>query len=189
MFIAGEKPEKTVRGLRTVIISLIAALAENRTIGRDNALPWHLPNDLKYFRSVTIGKPVIMGRKTWASLGRALPGRTNIVITRQADFTPAAATGADVRVAGSLAEALALAGQIASAAGGNECVVIGGAEIYALALPFCDRLYLTEVHAQVDGDAFFPALDMTQWRESTRERFPAEGNNPYAYSFVVYERA
>lgn len=164
-------------------LSLIAALAENGVIGRDNKLPWHLPNDLKYFRAVTIGKPVIMGRRTWESLGRPLPGRTNIVITRQPAYE---ATGA--RVVATLDEAIRLAESVALIDGQDECVVIGGAEIYALALPRCDRLYLTEVHATVDGDAYFPAFDRARWREHARERFAAEGPNPFDYSFVVYER-
>jgi dihydrofolate reductase len=166
-----------------VKLSLIAALAENGVIGRDNKLPWHLPNDLKYFRAVTIGKPVIMGRRTWESLGRPLPGRTNIVITRQPAYE---APGA--RVVATLDEAIRLAESVALIDGQDECVVIGGAEIYALALPRCDRLYLTEVHATVDGDAHFPAFDRARWREQTRERFAAEGPNPFDYSFVVYER-
>lgn len=164
-------------------ISLIAAVAENGVIGRDNALPWHLPNDLKHFKAVTIGKPIIMGRKTWESLGKPLPGRTHIVITRQAGYAPAG-----VRVVATLDAALTLARQIGLADGVDECVVIGGAEIYALALPHCDRLYLTEVHAVIDGDAFFPAFDRKLWREVRRERHAADGTNPYPYSFVVYER-
>lgn len=165
-------------------LSLMAALAENRVIGRDNKLPWHLPNDLKYFKSVTLGKPVLMGRKTWESLGRPLPGRTNIVITRQPGYAPAGAT-----VAVSLDDAIYLAEHAVRGTGIDECVVIGGAEIYAQALPRCDRLYLTEVHASVPGDAYFPEFDRARWREVKRERFGAEGANPYDYSFVVYERA
>lgn len=178
----------------TMHIALIAAVADNGTIGRDNKLPWHLPNDLKYFKAVTLGKPVVMGRKTWESLGRPLPGRTNIVVTRQPGYT---ADGA--RVVATLDDALRLAEQVARTDGIDECVVIGGAEIYALALPRCDRLYLTEVHAAVDGDAQFPPWERARWREVKRERFAAAGanphdsnpydSNPYDYSFVVYERA
>ncbi len=166
-----------------MIVSLMAALAENGVIGRDNQLPWHLPNDLKYFKSVTMGKPVVMGRKTWESLGRPLPGRTNIVITRQENYVAAGA-----KIASSLDDALRLAAQVVLNDGGAECVVIGGAEIYAQALPRCDRLYLTEVHAVVAGDAVFPAFDRNLWREEKRERFVAEGANPYDYSFVTYAR-
>lgn len=165
-------------------LSLIAAVARNGVIGRDNKLPWYLPNDLKYFKAVTLGKPVIMGRKTWESLGRPLPGRTNIVITRQAGYAPAGA-----KTVASLDAALVLAEQVALIDGVDECVVIGGAEIYAQALPRCDRLYLTEVHADIDGDAYFPAFDRSRWREQQREDFAAEGPNPHAYSFVVYEQA
>ncbi len=168
-------------------IALMAALAENRVIGRNNALPWHLPGDLKYFKAVTLGKPVLMGRKTWDSLGRPLPGRTNIVITRQADFLPAGAAE-NVKVAASLDAALAIARDVAQRDGADECVVIGGAEIYALALPRCDRLYLTEVHAVVEGDAYFPAFDTAPWQETRRERHAAAGANPFDYSFVVFDR-
>ena len=169
-------------------IALIAAVAQNGVIGRDNALPWHLPEDLKHFRAMTIGKPVIMGRKTWESLGRPLPGRTNIVITRQARF---AATGAVV--VRSLDEALAIAERTllesgASEGGIDECVVIGGAELYAQALPRCDLIYFTEVHASVSGDTFFPPFERTHWSELRRERHAAQGNNPFDYSFVLYER-
>ncbi len=165
-------------------ISVIAALADNRVIGRDNMLPWRLPNDLKHFKAVTLGKPVIMGRKTWESLGRPLPGRTNIVITRQPGYAQAGA-----RVVWSFDDALELAAQVARLDGVDECLVIGGAEIYALALPRCKRLYLTEVHATVEGDAFFPAFNRGQWRETKRERLVASAANPYDYSFVVYEKA
>jgi len=166
-----------------VKLALIWAMARNRTIGRNNALPWYLPADLKYFKRVTLGKPVIMGRKTWDSIGRPLPGRTNIVITRDRGFQ---AEGA--RVVSSLDEALALAEKICLIDGAEEAVVIGGAQIYALALPHAQRLYLTQVHAEVEGDAHFPPLDLADWMECGREDFAAEGANPYPYSFVVYEK-
>ena len=164
-------------------LALIWAMARNRTIGRNNALPWYLPEDLKYFKRVTLGKPVIMGRKTWESIGRPLPGRTNIVITRDVAFQ---ADG--VRVVHSLEQALALAEKICLLDGGDEAIVMGGAEIYALALPHADRLYLTQVHADVEGDAHFPPLDLTQWHELWREDFAAQGPNPYDYSFLILER-
>lgn len=164
-------------------VSLMAALAENGVIGQDNALPWHLPNDLQHFKATTLGKPIIMGRKTWESLGRPLPGRKHIVITRQTGYE---APG--IQVVSTLDAALQLAQCIALADGVEESVIIGGAEIYALALPRCDRMYLTEVHADVPGDTFFPAFDHAAWREVQRERFVAENNNPHDYSFVVYER-
>ncbi|WP_063509019.1 MULTISPECIES: dihydrofolate reductase [unclassified Alcanivorax] len=167
----------------SIRLSLMVAKASNRVIGRNNKLPWYLPNDLKYFKQVTFGKPVIMGRKTWDSLGKPLPGRTNIVITRQADFQ---AVGA--KVVATLDEAVTLAENVAFIEGQDEAVVMGGAEIYALALPQADRLYLTEVHAEVDGDTWFPEYDTSEWKEIGREDFPAEGPNPYDYSFVVYER-
>ncbi|WP_348720043.1 dihydrofolate reductase [uncultured Alcanivorax sp.] len=167
----------------SIRLSLMVAKASNRVIGRNNKLPWYLPNDLKYFKQVTFGKPVIMGRKTWDSLGKPLPGRTNIVITRQAGFQ---AEGA--KVVATLDEAVTLAENVAFIEGQDEAVVMGGAEIYALALPQADRLYLTEVHAEVDGDTWFPEYDTSEWKEIGREDFPAEGPNPYDYSFVVYER-
>lgn len=164
-------------------LALIWAMSRNRAIGRNNALPWHLPEDLKYFKRVTMGKPIIMGRKTWESIGRPLPGRTNIVITRDKDFV---ADG--VKVVHSLAEAMSLAQSIGLIDGADEVVVIGGAEIYALTLPEADRLYMTQVHAEVEGDAYFPVFDLTQWEELGRDDFSASGPNPFDYSFVVLER-
>jgi len=164
-------------------LALIWAMSRNRTIGRNNALPWHLPEDLKYFKQVTMGKPIIMGRKTWESIGRPLPGRSNIVISRDPSYR---AEG--VKIVHSLVEAIALAESIALIDGVDEAVVIGGAQIYALALPLAQRLYMTQVHAEVEGDAFFPQFDLTQWEELGREDFSASGPNPYDYSFVVFER-
>ena len=167
----------------SIRLAMMVAKASNNVIGRNNKLPWYLPNDLKYFKQVTFGKPVIMGRKTWESLGKPLPGRTNIVITRQSGFQ---AEGA--KVVATLDEAIAMAENVAFIDGQEEAVIMGGAEIYALALPRADRLYLTEVHAQVEGDTWFPEYDSTEWNEIGREDFQAEGPNPYDYSFVVYER-
>jgi dihydrofolate reductase len=164
-------------------LALIWAMSRNRVIGRNNALPWHLSEDLRYFKRVTMGKPIIMGRKTWESIGRPLPGRTNIVITRDQNFQTVG-----VRVVHSLDDALRLAEHIGVIEGAEEAVVIGGAEIYALALPKAERLYLTQVHAEVDGDAWFPEFDLSQWQELAREDFKAEGPNPYPYSFIVLER-
>ncbi|RLQ23460.1 dihydrofolate reductase [Seongchinamella sediminis] len=164
-------------------LAVIVAAAENGVIGRNNALPWHLPEDLRYFKRVTMGKPIVMGRKTFESIGRPLPGRTNIVITRQAHWH---AEG--VRVAHSLDEALAMAGDIAISDGATELMVIGGAEIYRAALPRADRLYFTEVHGEVEGDALLPDIDWSAWTELSRERFGASGANPYPYSFLVFER-
>lgn len=164
-------------------LAVIVAAAENGVIGRNNALPWHLVEDLRYFKRATMGKPIVMGRKTYESIGRPLPGRTNIVITRQKDYR---AEG--VRVVASLDEALVLAEQVALIDGAGELMVIGGAEIYAAALPRADRLYLTEVHAEVEGDAVLPPIDWDDWRELHRERHRAVPPNPYDYSFVVFER-
>jgi dihydrofolate reductase len=164
-------------------LALIWAMSQNRVIGRNNALPWYLPEDLKYFKQITMGKPIIMGRKTWESIGRPLPGRTNIVITRDPSF---AAEG--VKVVHSLDEAIRMAEKICLINGSDEAVVMGGAEIYALALPRADRLYMTQVHAEVHGDAFFPEFDLDSWEELGREDFKASGANPYDYSFVVLER-
>ena len=164
-------------------LAIIVAAAENGVIGRDNALPWHLTEDLRYFKRMTMGKPIIMGRKTYESIGKPLPGRANIVITRNRAFK---AEG--VQVTGSLDEALSLSADVALIDGAEEVLVIGGAEIYRAAIPRADRLYVTEVHASVEGDALLPEIDWNQWRELSRERHLAAGSNPYDYSFVVYER-
>jgi dihydrofolate reductase len=158
-------------------------MARNRVIGRNDALPWYLPEDLKYFKQVTMGKPIIMGRKTWESIGRPLPGRTNIVITRDPEFD---AEG--VKVVNSLEAAITLAEHVTVIDGGDEAVVMGGAQIYEMALPMADRLYMTQVHAEVDGDTCFPEFELASWHELTREDFSASETNPYDYSFVVLER-
>lgn len=167
----------------TLRLALMVAKSANNVIGRNNKLPWYLPNDLKYFKAVTMGKPIIMGRKTWESLGKPLPGRTNIVITRQSEYV---AEGA--KVVPDLQAALDMAENIALIEGQDEVVVIGGGEIYALALPRADRLYVTEVHAEIDGDAWFPEFDASEWQEAGREDFYASGPNPYDYSFVLLSR-
>lgn len=166
-----------------MIVSFVVAMASNRVIGRDNALPWHLPNDLKFFKRTTMGKPIIMGRRTYDSIGRPLPGRANIVITRRRDYQPEG-----VKVVHGLREALQLAEHIGIIDGVTETAIIGGAEIFREALPLTDRIYLTEVHAEVEGDVFFPEFDRSQWEEVGREDCKAEGPNPYDYSFVVLER-
>lgn len=164
-------------------IALIWAMARNGVIGRDNKLPWYLPEDLKYFKRVTTGKPVIMGRKTYDSIGRPLPNRTNIVVTRDASLSLPG-----VKVVTSLEDALDIAQAESVISDVDEVIVMGGAEIYAQALPHADRLYVTLVHAEVEGDAVFPTIDLDEYRELAREDFNAEGPNPYDYSFVVYER-
>jgi len=156
-------------------LTLVVAYSDNRTIGRDNTLPWKLPGDLAHFKRTTLGSPIIMGRKTWESLGRPLPGRLNVVVSRNAQY---AAQGAVV--VATLADAVRACGDVA------DVYVIGGAQIYGQAIPLAQRLIATEVHAQVDGDAFFPELPTGQWHEVSREPQPAE--NGYAYDFVVYER-
>ena len=163
-------------------LSLACAMAQNRVIGRNNNLPWYLPEDLKHFKRITMGKPIIMGRKTFESIGKALPGRSNIVVTRNPDY---AADG--IRVVTSLDEARTLSESIVEIDGMEEAIVIGGAEIYRLALPLADRLYLTEIHADVEGDTYFPEFDRSLWQEATRLDFDAEGSNPYNYSFIVLE--
>ena len=164
-------------------LAIIVAQAKNRVIGINNKLPWHLPEDLRYFKQVTMGKPIIMGRNTYESIGRPLPGRTNIVITRQNDYAPEG-----VRVVNSLDEAVELAESIALINGIDEAMVIGGAQIYEQALASAQRLYLTEVDAEIGGDAWFPEFERQEWSEVGREDFSAEGPNPYNYSFIVLDR-
>mgnify|MGYP000569037177 CR=1 FL=1 len=163
-------------------IALIVAAAANGVIGRDNQMPWSLPADLQYFKKVTMGKPIVMGRKTFESIGRPLPGRANIVITRQADWH---AEG--VEVASSVEAALQLA-ELRAAEGVEELMVIGGAEIYRTALPLAERLYLTEIKASIEGDAYFPEIDPANWRELSRETRVSDAANDYDCAFVVFER-
>ncbi|MBS9404284.1 dihydrofolate reductase [Halomonas sp. TRM85114] len=163
-------------------VAMIAALSRNRVIGVDNQLPWYLPEDLKFFKRVTQAKPLVMGRKTFASIGRALPGRLNIVVTRDRDVAPEG-----VRVCHDLDSALRLADQQATIDAAEEIMVMGGAEIYRQALPYASRLYLTEVDIEVEGNAHFPALDMAEWQEVQRVAGePAEGQPNY--DFVYYLR-
>jgi len=164
-------------------IVLIAAFAQNRVVGINNTLPWHLPEDLKYFKRTTSGKAIIMGRKTYDSIGRPLPNRTNIVISRNRDFQ---ADG--VRVVASLEAAIELAKEVNYINDVQEVMVIGGASIYEAALPIADRLYLTHVHAEIEGDAYFPEVNFKQWLEVSREDYQASDKNPYDYSFVVYDK-
>ncbi|MBI1321006.1 MAG: hypothetical protein GC168_18935 [Candidatus Hydrogenedens sp.] len=161
-------------------ISLIAAVARNGCIGKDGTLPWRLSADLKHFKATTLGKPVIMGRKTWDSIGRPLPGRLNIVLTRDASFR---AEGAET--VSSLRQALKLAEE----SGAEEACIIGGEAVYREALPFADTLYLTEVDAEIDGDAWFPELDFSSFAETSRTQHPADEKNEYAVAFVTLERA
>jgi len=158
-------------------LALIAAIAENGVIGRENRLPWRLSADLRHFKSLTMGKPVIMGRNTYESIGKPLPGRSNIVVTRDPGYR---AQGCEV--VHSLEQALEVA------AGHAEVLVIGGAELYRLALERADRLYLTLVKAEVDGDTVFPEIEPRHWRELERESHHADQMNEYDYDFVTLER-
>jgi dihydrofolate reductase len=165
-------------------LSLIWAMTRNRVIGRDNALPWRLPDEMQYFKRTTLGKPVIMGRKQWHAMDKPLPKRSNIVITRDRSFVANGAT-----VVHTFDAALAKARDALGADAHNgEAMVIGGAEIYALALPVADRLYLTEIDADIEGNTYFPAFDESQWRETHRERHAADERHPYAYTIRVLER-
>lgn len=160
------------------VLALIAACARGGVIGIDNRLPWHLPEDMKFFRETTRGKPVIMGRKTWESLPdafRPLPGRLNIVVTRNASYEASGAT-----VVGSLPDAVAAAGDA------DIAFVIGGAELFRQSLPQADRLVLTEIDHDFAGDTFFPEFDRGEWREVSRDARTAESGLPFA--FVTYER-
>lgn len=160
---------------------LIAALDRNRAIGRGNALPWHLPDDLKRFKALTLGKPVLMGRKTAESLGRALPKRRNLVLTRsgRVPFD-------GMEAVTSIEEAL----RIAESDGASDLCVIGGGEVYALALPMATKMHLTHVETVIDGcDAFFPEFDVAQWRVAAREVHAADERHAFAFAFVDYERA
>ena len=171
------------RGMKnTLPLSLIAALAQNRVIGIDNSMPWHLPGDFKYFKATTLGKPIIMGRKTWDSLGRPLPGRLNIVVSRQEGLV---LEGAEVYP--SLEAATARAEAWAQANGATELMLIGGAQMYAQGLDLADRLYLTRVAASPAGDAWFPEYDETQWLLVSNTENPAVGDAP-AYAFEVWDR-
>ena len=161
------------------VFVLIAALDRNRAIGRDNAMPWHLSDDLKRFKALTLGKPVLMGRKTADSLGRALPGRRNLVLTRSG-----CAPFAGMEAVATLDDARA----IAKADDAAELCVIGGGELYALALPFAARMHLTYVETAVEGgDAFFPAFDAGDWRVVAREAHPMDAKHAFAFEFVDYE--
>ncbi len=163
-------------------ISLIAAVSENRVIGKDNDLPWKLPDDMKFFMQTTKGHHVIMGRKNYDSLHekyKPLPDRTNIVVTRQTGFNAPGCI-----VVNDIGHGVTHARE----AGEKELFVIGGAEIYRLSLPFANKLYITEIHAKVDGDTFFPELDLSRWKEVFRAPHPADERHRFSFDFVTYER-
>ncbi len=163
---------------------LIAAMGANRVIGRDNAMPWRMPTDLKRYRRLTMGKPMIMGRKTFLSIGKPLPGRESIVVTRDAGFAPPEG----VHVARSLDEALTLGAERAAAMGVDEIIVAGGGEIYAQAIGLADRLHLTEIAAAPPGDVVFPPVDPALFREVAREAHALAPPDDHAFTFVDYER-
>ncbi|NWF36699.1 type 3 dihydrofolate reductase [Mariprofundus sp. KV] len=159
------------------MISLIWGMDRNRLIGKENGLPWRLPADMAWFKKSTMGKPILMGRKTYESIGRPLPGRTNLILTRQSDLNIEGCT-----VIHSIDEALA---EVADA---DEIMVMGGAEIYALLLDQADRLYITEIDGSFEGDAWFPEFDLSLWRETSREEYLPDEKNLYAYAFITMER-
>ncbi len=160
-----------------MIISIIVAMDDNGVIGAGGTLPWHLSSDLKHFKSITMGKPIIMGRKTYESIGRPLPGRENIIVTHNRDFQAQACT-----VLHSLDAVYAHCGD------SNEIIVMGGADLYKQTFDKASRIYMTEVHTDVDGDVIFPLFDRKQWKEIEREDFKADEKNEFDYSFVVLER-
>ncbi len=154
-------------------ISLIWAMARNRVIGRNNKLPWHLPGDLQHFKQLTMGKPIVMGRRTWESLPGLLPNRRHIVVTRQSNYQAERA-----ETASDLQQAIELAGNV------EEVMIVGGATLYKLALPFADQLYMTLVDADIEGDTSFPEFDLSLWQEISRDHFPPDEKNSYGMTFI-----
>ena len=165
-------------------LSLVVAVSENGVIGRAGALPWRLPSELKAFRRLTMGKPLVMGRKTFASLGAPLDGRDNIVVTRDKAFKARGAL-----VAHAFDEALALAKDCARRRRADEIMVLGGAEIFSMALPIADRVYRTKVHANINGDTFFPELDKREWRVAATTPAARDPRDEFPWTFEVLERA
>ena len=159
-------------------LTLILARARNGVIGAKGGLPWHLPEDLAFFKRTTMGHPIVMGRKTWESIGRLLPGRTTVVVTRRRDYSVPGAIVAD-----------SLESALAACRGDDEVFVIGGAELFAAALPRADRIYLTLVDADVAGDVLMPEFDLGAWRERSAQSFRADAKNPLDYTLTVYDRA
>ena len=158
-------------------LSLIVAMDDNRLIGSNNNLPWQLPADLAYFKRTTMGKPIIMGRKTYASIGRPLPGRRNIVITRDSGFS-----AAGCEIADGIQTALSLCSDA------EEVMLIGGASLYQQTIDRASQLYITRIHHSFEGDTWFPEFDLKLWKQETREDFDADHSNPYAYSFIKFVR-
>ena len=158
-------------------LSLVVAMADDRVIGYENALPWRLPADLRHFRNVTMGKPIVMGRRTHESIGRALPGRKNVVLSRDATYRAEGCTVVD-----------SLEAALAHCADAPEVMIIGGADVFAESLPRADRIYLTLLHGRFPGDTWFPQYEESEWREVERENFPASEDAPCPYSFITLER-
>jgi len=171
--------------MRKPLLSLIVAVAENGVMGRDNGMPWHLPSDLQRFKKHTLGKPVIMGRKTYQSIGRPLPRRTNIVITRSHDFIPDSSA---IIVVNSFARALDIAHNQARQDDVNEIFCIGGAEIFKLALSGANRLYITEILASIAGDTFFPMIVPDEWQAIMSEKPQQDKKDSHPTRFIIYER-
>ena len=164
-------------------IAFVVAIAENGVIGAGGALAWRISDDLKWFKKVTLGKPLIMGRKTFQSIGKALPGRDNIVVTRDQEFS-----APDIFVARDVNEALSMAARFAEEREADEICVIGGGEIYAQLLPRADRIYLTRVEAVVEGDVYFPKFDLDEWSQERRSACSKSERNQFACSFLVLDR-
>lgn len=161
--------------------SIVVALSQNRVIGLNNQLPWRLPVDLAHFKHVTMGKPMVMGRRTWESIGRPLPGRTHIVVSG----SPGEST-ADFHYVSDIDSALTLGREIAAEQGAEEVMIIGGAQVYRQTLDICDRIYMTKVQAEIDGDAFFPELSDTSWELMHTDHAAADTRNPYSCTFEVW---
>jgi dihydrofolate reductase len=159
------------------MISIIVAVGKNNEIGKDNQLLWHLPNDLKYFKQITMGLPVIMGRKTYESIGRPLPGRVNVIITRNSSFQPDGCIVVD-----------SIQNAMKATMPANDIMIIGGAEIYTQTLPIADRIYVTEVDAELEADKFFPSIDDSYWEEISRKHNSKDEKNEFNHDFVVYKR-
>ena len=162
-------------------LSILVAMARNRVIGQNNQLPWHLPADLKHFKLLTMGKPIVMGRKTYESIGRPLPGRTNIVITHQTNYQAPGAI-----VVNSVADALQICKNTNMI--NNESFMIGGENLFQQTLEICQRMYITEIQKDFDGDTFFPALNREDWKEVSRRHHPADERHKFAFDFVRYDK-
>jgi len=159
------------------LLSLVTAMDNNRLIGKDNSLPWHLPADLEFFKQTTMGKPIIMGRKTYVSIGRALPGRQNIIVTRDANFS-----APNCEIAGDIEQAITIAAEA------EEVMLIGGASLYEQTIKSADIIYLTQIHHTFSGDTWFPEIDPAYWKEVSRDDFDADDKNLFSYSLVKLVR-